>query len=806
MAGNLLELNPNQNKKVDVQNTTLSIDALGRFVCSTWDEATNLDFSAFDAVVIGSGMYGAYCATKIWRGGGKVLVLEAGPFLVSEHVQNLARIGLNVPGPVLPESQDGNQTRDLVWGIPWRGNQIFNGLAFCVGGKSLYWGGWSPRLTPDVLEEWPAKARDYLKDNYKKLEVQIGVSAQKPGQNQPTIETDFIDETGLTKELRSRVDAVVGSIPTLEKSETAPVAVQGQAPASGLFSFDKYSSGPILMDAIREDIGRSQLDDSRRMLFLVPKARVTRLGTENGTVNRIDVFVDNTFKSLPIPPTCKVILAASCIESTRLALESFPTPLMGRNLMVHLRSNVAVRVPKSAFQGLEMGSLETAATHVPGKTPQGGRYHLQIVAAANRNNNAEEVWFRMIPDTDILQGILKNQDSDYIALQLRSCGEMLGIKDQGSPSPLVSWIDLSPEQDEFGMRRAYVHLKTTSVDDELWKQMDEAMFTLAESIAGKENTEYWVNGKWVKERPPFGKLNTEGGVRDPLGTTYHECGTMWMGDDLNSSVTDSTGRFHHITNAYCVDQSVFARSGSANPVLTGLTVARHTAEAIANSGTVPLEPDFTPLFKFSSDDQPLPDDWEHWGAGGFSRLGNILETNSGIGLLWYKKQEFKDFILRVQWRSPTIDNNSGVYVRLPKPDANRDFNNYTIKTGYEIQIDNTGNRPGDASSFPEENFNPFHQTGAIYPVHDPEGKINPLPNPNGKPSKKIIPTKAFGQWNDYEITVQDNRIRVVLNGEEVLEGGDYIDTNNTYPSGYIALQNHFKGFQVQFRNIRIKPL
>ncbi|WP_460205041.1 GMC oxidoreductase [Scytonema sp. NUACC21] len=43
----------------------------------------------------------------------------------------------------------------------------------------------------------------------------------------------------------------------------------------------------------------------------------------------------------------------------------------------------------------------------------------------------------------------------------------------------------------------------------------------------------------------FGKLNTEGGVRDPLGTTYHECGTLWMGDDPNSSVTDSTGRFHY---------------------------------------------------------------------------------------------------------------------------------------------------------------------------------------------------------------------------------------------------------------------
>jgi len=133
-------------------------------------------------------------------------------------------------------------------------------------------------------------------------------------------------------------------------------------------------------------------------------------------------------------------------------------------------------------------------------------------------------------------------------------------------------------------------------------------------------------------------------------------------------------------------------------------------------------------------------------------------------------------------------------VRLP--------GDFDIKKGYEIQIDNIGNRPGDASDFSEENFNAFHQTGAVYPVH---GASNP-PNPNGKPSIKPIPTKALGQWNDYEITVAGNRIKVALNGVEVLEGGDYTDNNNTYRQGFIALQNHSKGSRVQFRNVRIKEL
>jgi choline dehydrogenase-like flavoprotein len=45
-------------------------------------------------------------------------------------------------------------------------------------------------------------------------------------------------------------------------------------------------------------------------------------------------------------------------------------------------------------------------------------------------------------------------------------------------------------------------------------------------------------------------------------------------------VTDSRGRFHHITNAYACDQSLFPTVGSVNPVLTGLTLARQLAEGL----------------------------------------------------------------------------------------------------------------------------------------------------------------------------------------------------------------------------------
>jgi hypothetical protein len=49
------------------EQTSFTVDLIGRFVCNTWDEAINSGGSPFDVVVIGAGMHGGYCAEKIYR-------------------------------------------------------------------------------------------------------------------------------------------------------------------------------------------------------------------------------------------------------------------------------------------------------------------------------------------------------------------------------------------------------------------------------------------------------------------------------------------------------------------------------------------------------------------------------------------------------------------------------------------------------------------------------------------------------------------------------------------------------------------
>jgi hypothetical protein len=88
MAVYLPRLMPSATEAIDYQKSSFSVDAIARNVCNPWEESmTN---PVFDAVVIGSGMFGAYCADKLFRDAKakRTLLLEAGPFLVAEHVQD----------------------------------------------------------------------------------------------------------------------------------------------------------------------------------------------------------------------------------------------------------------------------------------------------------------------------------------------------------------------------------------------------------------------------------------------------------------------------------------------------------------------------------------------------------------------------------------------------------------------------------------------------------------------------------------------------------------------------------------------
>ena len=122
------------------QYTDFSKDVLGRYVCNGLDEALRStsgrpDAQAFDIVIVGGGSFGGALAQHALYSdkfrNHRILVLEAGPFLLAEHTQNLPTLGLVAPGPT---TVDPGVPRVEVWGLPWRTDvpKGFPGLAYCV--------------------------------------------------------------------------------------------------------------------------------------------------------------------------------------------------------------------------------------------------------------------------------------------------------------------------------------------------------------------------------------------------------------------------------------------------------------------------------------------------------------------------------------------------------------------------------------------------------------------------------------------------------------------------------------------------
>src|SRR5262245_60755932 len=218
----------------DVQDTAFSYDVLGRYVCNTWEEIKAGQDNGgypFDAVVIGGGMFGGYIAEKLYRQGTglalRVLVIDGGAFLFATHIQNLPqRIGGKIGGPdYLRQRDDASGTQNVIWGMPWISNENFPGLAYCVGARSLFWGGWSPRLTAADLDNWPQDVRDFFEGTggtpgaFETAEREIGTVPS----------ADFMLNNPLHDPLKAAFEAEVTD--PITGVEEAPLAVVGAPPA-----------------------------------------------------------------------------------------------------------------------------------------------------------------------------------------------------------------------------------------------------------------------------------------------------------------------------------------------------------------------------------------------------------------------------------------------------------------------------------------------------------------------------------------------------------------------------------------------
>jgi Domain of Unknown Function (DUF1080) len=174
--------------------------------------------------------------------------------------------------------------------------------------------------------------------------------------------------------------------------------------------------------------------------------------------------------------------------------------------------------------------------------------------------------------------------------------------------------------------------------------------------------------------------------------------------------------------------------------------------------------------------------WSMVGPGRFVVENDLLKTEGGMGLLWYKDRKFGNTTIRVVFKTTGQRDNSGVYIRFPEPPQDPW---YAVHNGYEVQIDAAGDE--------------WHCTGAIYSL--------------SKATKRA--QKPTGEWNTMEIELRGQETIVRLNGEVVNDfRGDqqvpprkqwYEPVRGPRPdSGYIGLQNHDGRSTVYFKEVSVK--
>jgi hypothetical protein len=222
-------------------------------------------------------------------------------------------------------------------------------------------------------------------------------------------------------------------------------------------------------------------------------------------------------------------------------------------------------------------------------------------------------------------------------------------------------------------------------------------------------------------------------------------------------------------------------------------------------------------------DGKVDKDWTQIGYGRFAVEDGVLRTDcdeKGMGLLLYTKEKFGDCEIRVVYRTKDAKSNAGVYVRIDEgvlkrldekaPAVQRDKNGklskemlgklmeasekelgpwYAVHHGYEVQICDTG----DA----------FHRTGAIYSLA----------------KAAALPEKPAGEWRTMVITLDGDRVRVDIDGQQISTfdpGGKDVPAakHGTEPrrepkrprAGYIGLQNHDPGDVIDFKGVSVRPL
>lgn len=197
------------------------------------------------------------------------------------------------------------------------------------------------------------------------------------------------------------------------------------------------------------------------------------------------------------------------------------------------------------------------------------------------------------------------------------------------------------------------------------------------------------------------------------------------------------------------------------------------------------EDGFTSLF-----DGKTLDGWQGGKDGYEVREGAIVSLAKGGSGNLFTGQEYKSFHLKFEFKL-TPGANNGIGLRVPMPTDGKRLD--PAYAGLEVQVLDDGDEKYKGK------IKEWQHHGSVYGI---------LPAKQGH-------LKPVGEWNSEEIILNGKHVKVILNGETIVDADlEKASTPTTidgreHPglardSGYVCFCGH--GAEVWFRNLRIKEL
>jgi len=472
-----------------------------------------------DYFVIGSGTAGVTCALELASAGFNVVIIEAGPFITSNHVgtspfRSQPEIVPKIHALVkydtswIPEESYGcRETTPLI-----KNNTSWS----LVGGRTVFWGGCAPRFIESDFAEWPYSYEEFA-PYYAEAEELMHVSGSSPKR------PHFISSDWQTAAMGRLNKAGFNAL-------HAPVGVDTENVSNGHISFGFDSSVARLLCS-----GRLVVFGEKTGVSLLANTAVTKLDATADVISKLHLVNLQTKKEYEIVPK-NVILACSGIQSTRLVMTSGldkDSDVLGKYISDHLFVQGLMRLRKPI--GVPLYILLGATEQLP--------YQVQIQGAF------EADWYSPYHSTVWL---------DYNKEGTNVLFYCFGI---GSVERKNRVVLLDHECTRGGASKYCVIYDHSPEDKQLIKRMIDNMPAVAEALD--------ADIVKVQENPP--------------GSALHEIGGLRMGTDPNTSITDPNGRFWRYKNLYAADSSTWRQQGAANPYLTitacSLRLARKVIES-----------------------------------------------------------------------------------------------------------------------------------------------------------------------------------------------------------------------------------